>query len=100
MDINTLLPMLTPLLVGPLAAFLAQVAKLAPAIPFQGKTVAALVAVLGVIALACELGIAILTGNLAAFDFERLASLLIQTVASVLTAAGTYGLLKKGGAIS
>lgn len=98
---NTLLIQLLPLLIGPLAAGLTQLAKQAPAVPFQGSTATSLIVVLAALStlltLAVEVAIAYLSGNLAAYDWSRAVNLLVPAVTSVLTAAGAYGLAKKAG---
>lgn len=98
---NTLLLQLLPLLVGPVAAALTELAKRAPSVPFQGKNTTGLIVALGAIStlltLTAEIAIAYLSGNLAAYDWSRAVNLLVPAVTSVLTAAGAYGLAKKAG---
>ena len=98
---NQILLQLLPLLIGPIAAALTELAKKAPAVPFEGKTTTGLIVVLGALStlltLAAEIAIAYLAGNLATYDWSRAINLLVPAVTSVLTAAGAYGLAKKAG---
>lgn len=96
---NPIILQLLPLVIGPVVAGLTEMAKRAPAVPFEGKTTTGLIVALGALStflvVAIEVAIAYLSGNLAAYDWNRAINLLVPAVTSILTAAGAFGLIKK-----
>lgn len=95
---NNIVLQILPLVIGPLAAFLTELAKKAP-IPFEGKTATGIIVALGALSslltLAAEIAIAYYSGTLASYDWNHAGQVLVQVVTAILTAAGTYGLAKK-----
>jgi hypothetical protein len=93
-------PLIVPAINGPIVAFLTELAKRAPAVPFEAKTVTTLIIALGALStlttVFCNLAIAWLSGNILAFDFAGSLKLVGQVVLSVLTAAGAFGMYRKG----
>lgn len=92
-------PVLVPVLGGPLNALVTEMLHRMPAVPFNKESTAGLIAVLTALSLAttlaCDFGIAWLTGNAATFDVAHAGQVAAQIAASVMTAAGAFGLVKK-----
>lgn len=81
-----------PLLLGAIASLLTQALKLTP-LPFEGKTLAGVLAVLTLLSVGLRLAVALLTGTVDQLD---LAALIHETIQAATTAAGLFSLVKLG----
>lgn len=84
----------TVLLTGPIVLLVVQLLKAAP-IPFTGHTRAGLLAALTLVAIAAQVGVALLAGQLDTLDLAHLLPQAWDALLSLLTAAGLFSLGKR-----
>ncbi len=89
-----LLVQATPLLIAPLASLLVAAAERAPAVPYEGRTKAGIVAALLVAALVVRVALAWVTGTLAAVDWQAELTIVLDALKAAGIAAGGYAIAR------
>ena len=79
---------------GPIVLLVVQLLKVAP-IPFTGQTRAGLLAALTLVAIAAQVAVAVLAGQLDTLDLAHMLPQAWDALLSLLTAAGVYSLGKR-----
>jgi glutamine synthetase adenylyltransferase len=96
MNLDLILPALAPLLplvIAPAAATITEAAKRVPAVPFDGRTKATILAALLAVSLLLRVAIAWVTGTLDHISWADELRVLVDAIIAALTAAGGYALL-------
>lgn len=86
---------IAPIMVGPAAAFLLQVAKNTPQIPINAGSTALIRCVLTVASVLCAAALAWANGNLATFDFKAGLEAVLAAVTVYASAVAAYEHTKK-----
>lgn len=81
---------IAPIMVGPAAAFLLQVAKNTPQIPVNAGSTALIRCILTVASVLCAAALAWANGSLAAFDFNAGLQAILAAVTVYSTAVAAY----------
>jgi len=90
-DFGALLTLALPILAGPVASAVTNAAEKLPVVPYEGKSIGAIVLAVFLASLAICVVVAGATGRLAG-DWQSLLQLLIEALATTLAGCGAYSL--------
>jgi hypothetical protein len=96
MDVHALAPLLAPIVplaIAPLASVITEAMRRVPAVPFDARTKAGILAVLLAVSLLLRVAIAWVTGTLDRISWADELRVLVDAITAALTAAGGYALL-------